>query len=446
MKNLSLNERLENVAVIGAAGKMGRGISLVMLQVMIRHQLETKAQQSAQLILVDNKISNLQSLKDYLQQQMLKFAEKNINTIRVWYKQEAKLIDNKQIIDQFLRDSLKLIHSTTNLQDCQESLLIFEAIFEDLPIKNVLYAKLNNICPKNAYFLSNTSSIPIHEINNQGHLEHRIIGFHFYNPPAIQKLVEVIQMKRTPHDLEELSSELIQRLGKILVPSHDIAGFIGNGHFIREGLNAMIFAKKLALEEASAILYSNQIFAEVLVRPMGIFQLIDYVGLDVFKMICETMNSYLKSDFSCPIINQYLNAGICGGQFGDGSQKNGIFQYSQGKISGVYDLKQNKYLQLEDVAIPEIQNLYKASWKILSRDPLKEDKLLNHFSTIATDNPPVAIHAQELLLSSIRIAEKLVLDGVTDNIINVDTVLKKGFFHLYGASSSVLDSIKEASV
>src|SRR6185295_15214336 len=95
------------------------------------------------------------------------------------------------------------------------------------------------VCPPDAYFLTNTSSIPISALSQSAELGGRLLGYHFYNPPAVQKLVEVITARNTEPALVELGNELGKLLEKTLVPSHDVAGFIGNGHFIREGLFAL---------------------------------------------------------------------------------------------------------------------------------------------------------------------------------------------------------------
>src|SRR6185295_16568588 len=107
------------------------------------------------------------------------------------------------------------------------------------------------IAPK-AFVLSNTSSIPIHLLASESGLKDQLIGFHFYNPPAVQKLVELIPQERAGEVADEvadevlaISQELAKKMNKIVVYSRDVAGFIGNGHFSREIALACRFVEEL---------------------------------------------------------------------------------------------------------------------------------------------------------------------------------------------------------
>ena len=439
-----LNKRLKNVAVIGAGGKMGRGISLVLLKTIIAPATFT-SMKDARLILIDNSLESLSTLRVYLKTQLLKFAERNINQIREIYREDLKLIDNSEIIDRYIEDGMSIIQTSTDVGCCQNSLMIFEAIFESLDLKTSIYRRLKNIVPKECYFFSNTSSIPISEIDNQAELDHRIIGFHFYNPPAIQKLVEVISTAKTPKNLLSLSDVLIGSFGKIKVPSNDIAGFIGNGHFIREGLSIIKHLNDLPYQQDQGIYHLNQIVANVMLRPMGMFQLIDYVGLDVFSMICKTMQIYIDENFSHSLIEELINNGIKGGQFGNGSQKDGFFKYDKGKIAGVINLKKKSYTPIEELKEFDIEDELcgGTSWKELSRSRDTSVKLTEHFNNLQNNNSAAAKTAKSLLKQYIQIGQDLIKGRVTDDIVNVDSVLKNGFYHLYGPGADFIQSFQE---
>ena len=124
----------------------------------------------------------------------------------------------------------------------------------------------------------------INELDKKANLKGRIIGFHFYNPPAIQKLVELIVAENTDADLVNFANLYAKNIGKIIVPSRDIAGFIGNGHFMRDALYAINEVEKLSqsLSLPEAIFAINRVSQDFQIRPMGMFQLIDFnvsVGL-----------------------------------------------------------------------------------------------------------------------------------------------------------------------
>ena len=175
------------------------------------------------------------------------------------------------------------------------------------------------------------------------------MGFHFYNPPPVQKLVEVIYPDNSDPSLKTMASELGKALGKVLIESKDVAGFIGNGFFIREihyaGEQVMRLAKERPLVEAIETV--NRVTQDYLLRPMGLFELIDYVGLDIAHRIKGIMQSYLpREDFSCDLIDRMLAAGITGGQRPDGSHKAGFLNYENNIPAGIYSLEKKAYLPL----------------------------------------------------------------------------------------------------
>ncbi len=238
---MPLDEALQNVAVVGAAGKMGSGISLLLLQEMAHIEAEQKGKAGTgafRLILIDTSEKGLDALRHYLHEQILKYAEKNINDLRRFYVRNPKLVSNQEIIEAFVEGALDLIHCETSLEKAKHATLIFEAIIEDVEAKVQLFKSLVAGRKDEAYFFTNTSSIPISILNEKAQLHNRLIGFHFYNPPAVQKLLEVIAPDHMEPALKSLALELAKRLRKTVVHSGDVAGFIGNGHFIREALFA----------------------------------------------------------------------------------------------------------------------------------------------------------------------------------------------------------------
>ncbi len=150
------------------------------------------------------------------------------------------------------------------------------------------------------------------------------MGFHFYNPPAIQKLVELIVTKASQPEMQEFANNYAKALRKIVVPSNDKAGFIGNGHFMRDALYGINLAKDLAADRPlyEAIYMVNKVTQDFLVRPMGIFQLIDYVGIDVVQFIMKVMNPHLADEnLHSDLLDQMLELDVRGGQMSNGAQK-----------------------------------------------------------------------------------------------------------------------------
>lgn len=455
---MQLDEALRNVSVIGAGGKMGSGISLLLLQEMARLEAEKTGKVGSgafRLDLIDQNERSLDSLRHYFREQTTKYAEKNINALRRYFANNPRLISNAEMIEAFVEGALDNVHFDTTLEKAKSSNLIFEAILEDVETKVQTFKKIHSINPK-AQFLTNTSSIPISLLDKQADLQGQVIGFHFYNPPAVQKLVEIIEGETTHPSLKILSFELAKRLQKKIVKSNDTAGFIGNGHFIREITFACQKVQELqkqhSLEEAVYLV--NRVTQDWLLRPMGIFQLIDYVGIDVCQKILGIMHTYLNDEtLHAEIIDQMVKIGVFGGQNSDGSQKNGFFQYDSKGIKGIYSLSKNQYLPINEVWMEKIDtSLGKLPegyipWKKLQFDPLKKEKIEHYFKALSNSITLGASLAKDFLFNSDIIAQNLVKEHTADSIEDVNQVLMNGFFHLYGSHNlSTIDPLQKKEI
>jgi 3-hydroxyacyl-CoA dehydrogenase len=241
---MTLDGRLQNVAVIGAAGKMGSGIAVLLAQEMAKLKLQPANKDKIyRLNLIDVSEDALDGLRSYMRAQLLKVAEKSTVLLRNIYAEREDLIENAEIINAFVADSSAVANFSTDLTTVRGAHLVFEAIVENEKIKIKIYKQLKKLC-RDALFLTNTSSIPISYLDAKAGFGGRLIGYHFYNPPIVQRLVEVITAKTTVEELKNIAAELGKRLRKKLVPSNDVSGFIGNGHFMRDGLYAISEVEK----------------------------------------------------------------------------------------------------------------------------------------------------------------------------------------------------------
>jgi hypothetical protein len=127
---------------------------------------------------------------------------------------------------------------------------------------------------------------------------------------------------------------------------------------------------------------------------------------------------------------------VKGGQFSNGSQKPGFFTYEKGRITSVYDFDKKEYVDVNEV-LPKVKEYLGAlpeelSWKALSRDKNKLVAVEGFFKKMKeTENNGCRL-AEEYMHKMKEIGEKLVADGVTDSVDNVNTVMITGFHHLYG--------------
>ncbi len=342
---MTYDERLSNVSILGAAGKMGSGI-LLLTAVEMADLSFKKENEKLTFILNAVDVSNaaLSGLINYVRVQVRKIAEKKVGLLRDMYADNPNLIYNHEIIDDYIHRVLAVIRPTTLIESTYDSNVIFEAVNENPELKIKLFKQIDENSNSLQWFFTNTSSVPINYLDEKSELDGRIIGFHFYNPPAVQKLVELIDGKDTLKELNEFALEYAKKLRKFIVHSNDIAGFIGNGHFMRDALLGIEFVNELKSEYGfpEAVYLVNKVSQDLLVRPMGIFQLVDYVGVDVCKYIMEVMNPYFENeDLHSDMLDQLFERGVKGGQNSDGSQKDGLMKYRRGKIKFIFDFYNN---------------------------------------------------------------------------------------------------------
>lgn len=444
---MTYDERLQHVSVLGAAGKMGSGILLLTAIEMADLSLKPENKDKAfVLTAMDVSDDALKGLMDYLKVQVRKIAEKKAVQLRKWYADREDLIENFQIIDQYISDVIAIVRPASNLEATYNSNIIFEAIKEDPSLKVKIFSQILSHSNKTPWFFTNTSSIPITELDERANLGGKVVGFHFYNPPAIQKLAELIRSKHTLDEVYNFALLYAKNLRKVIVPSNDFAGFIGNGHFMRDALYGIQQAQKLSDEMsfAEAIYAINRVTQEYLVRPMGIFQLIDYVGIDVCSYIMSVMNPYLADEnLHSEVLDQMLAAGVRGGQYSSGAQKNGFLKYEGSKVAGVYDLEKGDYVSLDAFAEKINEKLGKLpaayqGWKKVNFSNDRLTLLDKMFAEINTMNTLGAKLAKAYNQRSNEIGAKLVSSNVAKSADDVNTVMLTGFYHAYGPINEYL--------
>jgi len=366
--------------------------------------------------------------------------------LRELYADRADLVENFDIIDQYIWDVIKIVRPTIRLESAYDSNIVFEAVIENPDLKVKLLSTIKNNSNKDAWFFSNTSSIPIHELDKKAGLGGRLIGFHFYNPPAIQKLVELIKGENTLNELETFAFEYAKKLRKVVVPSNDFAGFIGNGHFMRDALWGINETQRLTKDMAfvEALYTVNKVSQEFLVRPMGIFQLIDYVGIDVCKYIMGVMNPYLPNeDLHSDLLDKMMELGVKGGQNSNGSQKDGFLKYEKGRPVAIYNIDKKEYVAIDsfkskiDTELGEMPK-NTVAWKSTLRMRNKDEVLAKMFDELSNMNTLGAELSRLYMTESRRIGQLLVDSKVAKNTEDVNTVLMTGFFHAYGPINDYL--------
>ena len=200
-----------------------------------------------------------------------------------------KLVE-KQKLSQTEAD--KIFARITPVVDLEQALKgtdqLIEAVPEDMSLKKKTYAEVDSFAESKTLYASNTSTLPITEMAALTSRPQRFVGLHFFNPPQLMPLVEVIPGGKTNQPVIDMAIGLVQKLGKQpVLCKKDVAGFIVNRIFIPLVHEAVYCQERDNVPMTtidSAVKFK-------LSFPMGIFELADYTGLDVIHKATVEMHS-----------------------------------------------------------------------------------------------------------------------------------------------------------
>ena len=240
-----------------------------------------------------------------------------------------KLATKEKITQQEADSIYSRIKPVVDLQDAvKDAELIIEVVPEIMDLKKKVYAELDAVAGKDVVFASNTSTLPITEIANTTSRPEKFIGIHFFNPPQLMKLVEIIPGEKTLPEITELTQEFVKSVNKTAVLCRkDVPGFIINRLFI-----PMVHEACYAMDRTGATL--EQIDSAVKFKlgfPMGIFELADFTGMDVIhKATTEMHLRDKKVILPHPTIEKMFDEKKLGQKSGEG-----FYKYSDDKYERV---------------------------------------------------------------------------------------------------------------
>jgi len=211
---------------------------------------------------------------------------------------------------------LSRIATATDVGALGHAGIVIEAAFEDPKVKADLFAKLDQVTPKDVILASNTSSISIDSLASRTGRPDRVAGMHFMNPVPIMTLVEVVRGPRTSDKTVNAILELAKKLGKTPVISADRPGFIAN-RVLMPMINEAFFALEEGVGSATDI---DLVMTLGMSHPIGPLRLADLIGLDVVLAILEVLERDLadRKYAPAPIIRKYVAAGHLGRKTGRG--------------------------------------------------------------------------------------------------------------------------------
>jgi 3-hydroxyacyl-CoA dehydrogenase/enoyl-CoA hydratase/carnithine racemase len=168
---------------------------------------------------------------------------------------------------------------------------VIEAVFEELKIKQEVFAKIEAVVSEDCILATNTSSLSVDEMAKSLKHPGRLVGFHFFNPVAVMPLVEVVRAKKSSDEAVATAMEVAKRLKKTAVITSDSAGFVVNrllGYLLGEAMRAV--DEGASFEEVAAAIAP-------LGLPMNPFDLLELVGLKVGAHVLDSMNAFNSERF-----------------------------------------------------------------------------------------------------------------------------------------------------
>jgi enoyl-CoA hydratase/3-hydroxyacyl-CoA dehydrogenase len=321
---------IKNATVIGA-GIMGHGIAEVLA------------------------LSGLNVVVNDVSQDFLDRARQNVQSSL------ARMKEGGKINESVMNDTLARLSFSTDIKNSvAKADIIVEAVPEVLDIKKSVIKEVESSCSPDAIIASNTSNFRITELQEGSVRPKRIVGMHFFNPPVVLKLVEVVKGEKTDNQTFEAVYDLSRKIGKTPIRVvKDSPGFVVNRINAPESLFFCLLLDRKIDSPASI-----DIFARSQGLPMGPYELMDYVGIDTVVHSLEYYAKELSPEYGkCMIFRQMMEQNKLGRKTGHGfyTWESGKAQIPSGEPSSKVELMDVLAIELneavklieEGVASPE---------------------------------------------------------------------------------------------
>jgi len=310
----------KNATVIGA-GIMGHGIAEVLA------------------------LSGLNVVINDVSQDFLDRARQNVQTSLSRMKESGKLTEST------MNESMSRITFTTDLRNAVSNAdIVVEAVPEVLDIKKTVIKDVESSCPPGAVIASNTSNFRITELQEGSSRPQKIVGMHFFNPPVVLKLVEVVRGEKTDDETFESVYELCRKIGKTPIRVvKDSPGFVVNRINAPESLFFCLLLEK-KIDTPDAI----DRFARGQGLPMGPYELMDYVGIDTVVHSLEYYAKEISPEYGkCSLYKQMMDQNRLGRKTG-----HGFYSWTNGKAQ-IPSGEQSSKVELMDVLAVELNEAVK---------------------------------------------------------------------------------------
>jgi 3-hydroxyacyl-CoA dehydrogenase len=246
-----------------------------------------------------------------------KFVDQGLEKARsLW---QGRIDAGKMEPAEFER-KLQLITGTTDYSEFGDVDFVIEAVPERMEIKQAVFSELDEVTPGHAILASNTSSLSITEMGEATSRPDRVVGFHFFFPPSVMRLIEVIEGEDTSAATAQAASNFAQMLKKMPIRCREAPGFVVNRILNSSVSELWRFQQETGIDVKEL----DRIVAESKAVPMGPFFLSDLLGLDIVVEVAELLkNSFGDRFFVHQQMQELVAAGDLGAKTGKGFYEHG---------------------------------------------------------------------------------------------------------------------------
>jgi 3-hydroxyacyl-CoA dehydrogenase len=254
-----------------------------------------------------------------------KFVDQGLEKARqVTEGQLARLVKKEKITEeqagQQAQELLGRIHGTTEYEGFGDVDFVIEAVPERMQIKQAVFAELDEVTPGHAILASNSSALSITEMAEATSRPDKVVGFHFFYPASMMRLIEVIEGEETSEETMSDAYVFAQQIKKQPIRCAEAPGFVVNR--ILNSATSEVW--KVVHEEGIDVKEADQVIQSSGAVPMGPFFLTDMLGLDTVLHVAEHLHDSLGDRFYVmPEMKELVEGGNLGAKTGKGFYEHG---------------------------------------------------------------------------------------------------------------------------
>ncbi|HME82060.1 MAG TPA: 3-hydroxyacyl-CoA dehydrogenase family protein [Candidatus Eremiobacteraceae bacterium] len=222
-----------------------------------------------------------------------KALDHGIATARAVYERRVKA---GKLTQAEMDEKMALITPTLSYDEFGDVDFVIEAVPEKLSIKQAVFGELDKVCQSTAILASNTSALSITALGAATKRPGQVVGFHFFNPASVMKLIEVVAGQQTSKDTMDTAVSFAEELRKIPVKVKECAGFVVNRVLMASMVEIIKAREELGVDHEAV----DKIVVERGGVPMGPFLLSDMLGLDIAADVASTLEKAYGPRFAAP--------------------------------------------------------------------------------------------------------------------------------------------------